>query len=64
MPKAERHQSGRTPADATEVRFTAYQSGDAFTVWDHYTDAVVADEMPTLESAEALARLSARLLTD
>jgi len=45
------------PQDATEVRFTAYQSGDAFTVWDHYTDTLVDDQMPCLESAEMLARL-------
>lgn len=53
--------------DATEVRFTAYQSGDAFTVWDHYTDTLVDDEMPTIESAEGLARtltgLAARSIT-
>jgi len=50
---SERRESGRS----TEVRFTAYQSGDAFTVWDHYTDTLVDDQMPCLESAEMLARL-------
>lgn len=43
--------------ETTEARFTAYASGDAFTVWDNYTDTLADDQMPTLESAEGLARL-------
>lgn len=50
-----------TTTNDTEARFTAYASGDAYTVWDNYTDTLADDAMPTLKSAEALAELLTKL---